>query len=273
MTVVVVMGHKNEQKTTRGGHHGRQEQPKKKSPSGPVSTSVRQLTAYITVRGIQSETSYQESDWPLFALKESMDNAYDFLNDYYSNESKEARKIAVSIKIESETGILRIAVRNSNINNVKVFENLAETFDYDKWYSSKRNQHRMTCGSLGDFLKRVLGMGYASWTSGDNPDSFIDKQWLEPLILRFNGQEVKVFIVVEDGLKVYADIKEPVPYEAALDFTATEVEIALPLKHYLPNPLQYELLFNRLENYYKKYKLSKLRTDFSFEEMWLVRGD
>ena len=28
----------------------------------------------------------------------------------------------------------------------------------------------MTGGQLGDFLKRGLGMGYASWTAGYNPD-------------------------------------------------------------------------------------------------------
>jgi hypothetical protein len=54
---------------------------------GPVSTSTKQSTAYITIKGIQSETSYQEPDWPVFAMKELMDNAYDFLNDYLLNVS------------------------------------------------------------------------------------------------------------------------------------------------------------------------------------------
>ena len=49
----------------------------------------------------------------------------------------------------------------------------------------KRNQHRMTTGSLGDALKRCLGMGYASWTSDYNPDeTFEEKQWDEPVIIR-----------------------------------------------------------------------------------------
>ena len=43
-----------------------------------------------------------------------MDNAFDFLNDYYPNEDKESRNIAVCIKIEPGTetarDILRIAV-------------------------------------------------------------------------------------------------------------------------------------------------------------------
>ena len=89
----------------------------------------------------------------------------------------------------------------------------------------------MTCGSLGDFLKRVLGMGYASWTSNDNPeDSFIDKQWEEPVILRFNGQERKAFIIVDrDNHTIFPDIKQPTKFDAP-DFT--EVEITLPLHTY-----------------------------------------
>jgi hypothetical protein len=249
-----------------------------KKRKGPVSTSTRQSTSYVTVKGIESETSYQEPDWPVFTMKELMDNAYDFLNDYYSNESKEARKIAVRVKVDSSSSnILRMAVRNSNVNNIPVFENLEQVFDYDRWYSSKRNQHRMTCGSLGDFLKRVLGMGYASWTSNDNlEDSFIDKQWKEPVILRFNKQECKAFIIVDrDNHTISSDVKEPTKFDAP-DFT--EVEIALPLPgHYWNEEEQHQhevLLLDRLEKYYKIYKLAKSRTDFSFckKDELVVKG-
>jgi hypothetical protein len=251
----------------------------RKNSKGPVSTSVKQSIGYITVKGIQSETSYQEPQWPLFALKESMDNAYDALNSYYLNCGKETRKINVHVKIDPIssaivpipkptlivpetviTHIIRIAVRNSNVDNVSVFENVEEIFDFNIWYSSKRNQHRMTCGSLGDFLKRVLGMGYASWTSNqDSDDSFEDKQWEEPVILRFNGQERKAFIIVEDQSTPYADVKKPIKYDAS-DFT--EVEIALPLFVYWNN--RHGVLLSELERYYRIYKLAKTKIDFSF---------
>ena len=41
----------------------------KRRIKGPVSTSTKQLTGYLTVNGIQSETSYQESDWPTICAK------------------------------------------------------------------------------------------------------------------------------------------------------------------------------------------------------------
>ena len=93
--------------------------------------------------------------------------------------------------------IIRIAVRNSNVNNYHVFPNLSGVFDYNNWGSTKRYQHKMSASALGDFLKRVLGMSYASWmnissNNNDNSteeDSFEDKQCDEPVILRFNGND------------------------------------------------------------------------------------
>jgi hypothetical protein len=243
---------------------------KKSSIRGPMSTSTRQSTAYLTIDGIQSETSYREQDWPLFALKELMDNAFDFLNDYYPNESRESRHIAIRIKIEPAKDkrkyIVRIVVRNSNVSNIPVFENIDKIFDFNRWFSTKRNQHRMTCGSLGDFLKRDLGMGYASWTSNDNlENSFDDRQWEEPLILRFNGKEVRVFLKVDrDTWTTWCDIQKPTSFDAP-DFT--EAEVALPVPDYYDNRIEggHRVLFDKLEKYYRAYKVAKKsRTSFSF---------
>ena len=41
------------------------------------------MAGYFTVSGIENEISLTENDWPCFALKELLDNAYDWLNDYY----------------------------------------------------------------------------------------------------------------------------------------------------------------------------------------------
>jgi hypothetical protein len=213
--------------------------------------------SYITVKAIESDTSYLQSQWPLFALKELMDNAWDFLNDYNSQNPKEDRKIAVHIKIhkkqQSQKDILHIAVRNSNVDNKPVFENLHATFNYDQWYSTKRYQHRETCGSLGG-----LGMGYAAWTEGiDADNSFIDEQWAEPLIVRRNGKETRVFIVVNKGSS------EPIKVEfedgPSYNDTYTEVEVAMPLSYWN------ESLTHQLEEYYKKYKIGKSKIEFSFD--------
>jgi hypothetical protein len=69
-----------------------------KKHKGPVLTSTKQSMAYFTVKGIESEISILEHIWPVFALKELMDNAWDWLNDFYpiGKSPKEARKIGVS---------------------------------------------------------------------------------------------------------------------------------------------------------------------------------
>jgi hypothetical protein len=254
----------------------------RKAIGKPVATSTKQITRYITTSGIQSEISYQEKNWPEATIKELMTNAWDALNDFYPtlSFSKEYRWITVIINIDripknESTRLLRITVRNSNVDtDVKVFEDLNLIFDFDNWQSTKRNQHRGTGGALGDFLKRVLGMGYASWTeSGDNyynfdsdPDSdnFVDKQWREPLILRFNGQEYKIFIKVDMNISIEADIVGPANSNA-VDYT--EVCATLPVSVPRCEGADYgeAPLVDNLREYYNSFKFGKSnRTQFKF---------
>lgn len=235
-------------------------------PSKPVSTTDSQSMAYVTVKNIESETSYLERDWSLFVLKELEDNAFDWLNDYYparSPKDKEIRKISVRIWIttEADNKLLHIAVRNSNVNNKPAFKKLYKTFDFYVWHSTKRNQHRMTTGSLGDALKRCLGMGYASWTSDYNPDeTFEEKEWNEPLIIRANGFEYKAFIKVDTSRQIIrAEIHQNEKPTRDVD-NDTEVEVTLPLSKSLDDD---EFWVGRLKRYYNIYKIGKSRTDFS----------
>ena len=138
-----------------------------------------------------------------------------------------------------------------------MFEVLDSVFDYDQWYSTKRYQHRETCGSLGDFLKRGSGMGYASCTEGVNDDnSFTDEQWEEPLIVKHNGQENRVYITVNKGSN------EPIKVEfeegSSYTDTYTEVEVALPIDRLIEDRVR------EIEQYFKIYKIGKSRTEFSF---------
>jgi hypothetical protein len=233
----------------------------RKHRKGPVATSTVKLMSYITVKAIESDISQPQRAWPKFALKELMDNAWDFLNDYYPNNPKEGRKIAVTVKLcrkpLGKKDIVRITVRNSNDDSIPVFEDLGSVFNYDQWYSTKRYQHRETCGSQGDFLKRALGMGYASWTEGVNDDnSFTDTQWPEPVVVRCNGQEQRVFIVVNKGSSELVRVEfEQGPLN---NYSYTEVEVILPANGWN------ECDARMLEQYFKIYKIGKSRTEFSF---------
>jgi hypothetical protein len=221
------------------------------------------------VSGIESTTSWKERDWPKQSAKELMNNAYDFLNDYYPGGTRDTRKIALRVKMDSifdgdeRRIVLRMVVRNSNIDDFAVFETLEPIFDYTQLHSTKRHHHRIVTGALGDYLKRALGMGYASWTSNYNSESsFEDKQWKEPLFLRCDGQERKVFIVVEGGVPE-CFFSKPTNSDVR---NFTEVEIALPIastrNDYWKENVEWVL--RQVEAYFKRNKIGKPNTDFSF---------
>jgi hypothetical protein len=243
-------------------------------PPRDIFTSTSQKKKYITIAGIESDTSYLEYQWPVFSVKELNDNADDFFKVYYPNATTNERKISTKVTIDvtkKPVNIIRIAVRNSNVNNYPVFSNLSGIFDYNSWGSTKRYQHKMTASALGDFLKRVLGMGYASWmnlcSNYDNnstqENSFEDKQWDEPVILRFNGnQEYRAFIVVVNGDIKPTRIEGPTPIVNLS--TDTEVEVALPLSPYWNNDCN--VLLNHLERYHRTWKLVKRNTEFVFDK-------
>lgn len=251
------------------GQNTRAPSVSKKKKIKPVSTTEKQSMAYVTVKNIENETSHLEADWTLFVLKELIDNAWDWINDEYPAVAKAVRKIGVRIWLthegeENSIRFVHIAVRNSNVDNVTVFEDLNKTFHFNLWHSTKRNQHRMTCGSLGDALKRSLGMGYASWTRDyDASETFEDKQWEQPVIVRCNSKEFRAFIKVNSARQErWTEIIQE--HKPSRDIgTDTEVEITLPILNSLDED---SFWIRRLQNYYDKARIGKsTRTEFSIE--------
>jgi hypothetical protein len=242
-----------------------------------IWTTAKQSMSYITIRGIESDTSWPVQEWPKQCTKEQISNAYDFLRDYYPDGTKETRKIAVFIKIDSildedsvdddkERTVIRIVVRNSNIENIPVLENLEAVFNYTQFHSTKRNQHREVSGALGDYLKRGLGMGYALWTNNFNRESLIanSKQWPEPIILRYNGQERKVFLEVDWDNQAYGPEYGPTREYNAPDFT--EVQVTLPLDYILKTKSAHgkQWILDDIRGYFNRNKIGNTNTEFSF---------
>jgi hypothetical protein len=88
--------------------------------SHEVFSSTKQSMSYFTVSGIEQRIGYKQQDFPIFCIKELLDNAVDFLNNNYRNP-EDARIITVNLKLE-EDAILRIVVRNSNDRNIIPFQ-------------------------------------------------------------------------------------------------------------------------------------------------------
>ena len=243
----------------------------------PVFTATKQIARYTTVQGIQADILCPQKDWPEAMLKEFFTNAWDFENDFYPSPmdggkyTKDDRWITISIRIDNipnreDIKLFRISVCNSNVVPVEVFKNLPLTFDFDIWGSTKRGQNRGTGGSLGDYLKRALGKGYASWIeyNSDASTGLHDIQWTEPLILRFKGQEYRVFIKVDKDIgNAYADIKGPYSSDA---LNYIEVCSTLPISTELLTGGYYISLRPVLQNYYLRFRASKTKyTTFNYE--------
>lgn len=231
--------------------------------------------SYVTVRGIESDTSWPVQEWPKQSAKELISNGYDSLRDCYPDGIKETRKIGVTVKIDSildNSGenilrpVIRIIVRNSNISNIPVFENLEAIFDYAQFHSTKRNQHREVSGALGDYLKRSLGMGYALWTNNFNRESLTanSKQWPEPIILRYNGQEHRIRLEVDWDNQLYGPKYEPIRRYHAPDFT--EVQVTLPLDYILKISPDHgkEWILDEIRGYFNRNRIGNTNTEFSF---------
>jgi hypothetical protein len=245
----------------------------------PIWTSTKQSMSYLTISGIESELSRPVVEWPKEIMIQFIGNAWDSLQDSYPEGTKETRKIGVRIKIDSVLDgvarrvVIRIAVSNSNVDNLPVFENIEQIFDYTKFHSTKRNQHKMVTGALGDFLKRSLGMGYACWTEDydkERKDSAAaaDKQWPEPVIIRHNGEEDWVFLHVEwDKQEYWPKMKHSIEMDAPI---LTEVQVTLPLDLILrklggDTSRGISYILNDMRNCFYRNKIGKTNTEFTFE--------
>jgi hypothetical protein len=246
-------------------------------PPAVIWTTTKQSMSYVSVRGIESDTSWPVREWPKQSAKELISNAYDFLRDYYPDCTKETRKIAVFVKVDSisdedsvdedkKRTVIRVVVRNSNVKNMPVFENLEAIFNYTQFHSTKRNQHREVSGALGDYLKRGLGMGYALWTNDFNRESLTanSKQWPEPIILRYNGQERRIKLEVDWDNQVYGPKFEQTRDYEAPDFT--EVQVTLPLDYILKINCDQgkRWILDEIRSYFNRNKIGNTNTEFSF---------
>jgi hypothetical protein len=230
----------------------------------PVYTAAKVSMAGFTVRGIENEISYVQRDWPIVAMKELGDNPYDFFKEFYPDSPKEHRRIAYNVwqpypnnPSAAEYFVIRIGVTSSNVDNFQVFEDLQGVFDLTRYYSSKRGQYKGGTGELGDALKRMLKMGYASWISHSLNQGKPDLQWNEPIILTFNKKRYYVLLHVDTEIdEAKAIINQD--HDAVINSTDTVVSVALPMN------TDYEYQVGQLELYYKIYKVPKIRTNFSF---------
>ena len=162
---------------------------------------------YVRLKDITKNTGIEPNDFHSFYLKENLDNAADF---------QERNDIDASIigHITRNEESFEISVRNSNPNNIPVFTNLIETFNYKRVYSSKSNQYRVTRGAQGDAIKKMSTMAYA-----------LNNSWSEPLIIQHNKKIDRVYVQVD---RKHGEITPKFANPTIIDDTGTEIVHKIP---------------------------------------------
>jgi len=176
-------------------------------PSAPDIFSFKKHSMdYFTIIGVILRTGYADKKyWYTLCIKELLDNAIDFLWKYYQGYND----ASVTVYVTKNDSLLHIKIRNSSSQNIPVFQNLDLIFDPDMRYGSKQNEKVISRGMLGDAMKQILALAYVLIHSSDDGTAFTNKQWNKPLIIRCNGKETHVRIIVDKSKQTHTlDIKE-----------------------------------------------------------------
>jgi hypothetical protein len=172
---------------------------------------------YVRLKDFTKKTGIEAKDCHAFCIKELVDNAGDFIEKYrYSNAV-----IILEIINDKKNSIMTISVSNSNFGNIPVFDNLKQTFNYKRSYSSKYNQYRVTRGAQGDAIKEFGAMGYMLINSDDSEEE--DKPWDYPIIFQHSRKIEKVYINVD---RKHREIIPRFEQSGTCDNTDTKVTIS-----------------------------------------------
>jgi hypothetical protein len=228
-------------------------EPNKVPPTPSISPDIfsfkKHSMDYFTVNGVILRTGYADKKyWYTLCIKEFLDNGVDFVWKYYQGYSD----TRITVYVTKEDSVLHIKIRNSNTRDVPAFQNLELIFDTEMRYGSKQNENIISRGMLGDAMKQILALAYVLIHSKDDGTAFTNEQWNKPLIIRCNGKETHVRVIVDKSKQTAnLDIKEV----QLVGHTDTEIEVFLPLLE--------DLDINELEKFCRTYPL--LTTDVSFK--------
>jgi len=236
-----------------GGSRAKQPTLPDPDPPSPVEgekifSSQSQEMDYITLRGIESRTGIEKENAYTFVIKELLDNAVDSLETNRSSIPKV--KVTLSTKLTKQgRKFLCVAVGNNFDGNEPAFtkQRLESIFNTKRYYSSKRNQFKISRGALGDALKEVLCIPYA--LAREEGGGIAD--WDEPLIIRSKGKTFHVYLIVNRVKQTFRSKVIEVNNGnggscSNSSSNDTEVEVHIPI---FASTLNYYSLFHYLTEY------------------------
>ena len=213
------------------------DQAKDLPPSPEISSYRKHSMDYFTRDGVILRTGFSNlRDWFLLCIRELLDNAVDFLVRYYQG----ADNCVITVDVFKDDNIFRLKVKNSNYNNYEVFSNKSAIFNFEGRYGSKQDLHIISRGMLGDAQKQILAFGYILIHLHDDGSEFEEKQWKEPLIIRHNGKEYKIYLKVDKArqIEIVSGLDEAT---GEVPHTDTEIELTLPIPDEVRNDLNRDM--------------------------------
>ena len=180
-----------------------------------------QTTDFITIKGIRTRLGLEKKYFVDFAIRELFDNASDFI-DFHAKEFVKTNKtpyIYLIVSEEENGKVTKITVRNSNPvkyrdkeKEILTDDQIKKIFNFDNYYSSKRNQYRLSRGALGGAFKDILGITYAlavEDSNNNNNDITNYEDWKYPLQINLSNKrliEVRIEVIDKIRKKIQSKI-------------------------------------------------------------------
>ncbi len=233
------------------------------SSDGGFISSRPWVMDYVDVNGLGNRIGLPKDRFIEFIVKETLDNALDFMEKEAPRLIKKYGVFAPELKVivTKESNYLRIRILNSDCETSGFTELFIRSiFNFHESTGSKRNQFKVTKGWLGDALKAICGIPYALTHEVGNDN------WNEPLIITSRNKQFRIRPVIDRAKKkLDADVKVVELSDQASSFT--EFEIRYPVVE------GEEEIITKLLNLFLRFALINLHITFTLELPGMDRLD
>ncbi|MGC2682833.1 MAG: hypothetical protein WA323_13285 [Candidatus Nitrosopolaris sp.] len=131
------------------------------SSDGGFISSRPWVMDYVDVNGLSNRIGLPKDRFIEFIVKETVDNALDFMEKEAPRLIKNYGSFAPELKVivTKENKYLRIRILNSDCETSGFTEQFIRSIsNFHESTGSKRNQYKVTKGWLGDALKAICGI-------------------------------------------------------------------------------------------------------------------
>ena len=171
-----------------------------------IYSTVPQIYDYLSIQGLNTKFGLNSTDFDIFIIKESLDNALDFIESNAKDFVNGKRPFIHVIITQEENDIgevTKIRIRNSNagINSIFNEERINKIFDLPYYHGSKRYRHKINRGELGDAFKAILCIPYAIAVHNiDKNKKYIN--WDYPLEINVSNDNRSIKIKIDNIEKI-----------------------------------------------------------------------